>query len=163
MDSSYDAPRIVAHDKTTGAPLPGLRIKTMASQRHYLRLVRDVSFIDESAWDCTCNFTALPNLRKFIVTTGSGAVFSVDVPTLYPQKPPLIYFTTLPPHATRTGRTLQVDAEGRLISDDLVGSGWQPMRGVRVRAWRDAATEQPMQGCMGCSTSCAMSFQPATI
>ncbi len=128
-DSDMTPARVVAHDKTTGAPLPGLRVRTMASQRHYLRLVRDVSFIDEDAWDCVCVFAALPDLRHFTITTACGVAFAVDVPHLYPQKAPRVHFTTLPLPPTRSGRVLCVAADGRLTSDELVGSGWQPLQG----------------------------------
>ncbi len=111
-----------------GQAVPHAKIKTAASQPFYLRVVRDVSLIQEDGLECC--FDDVSNLRSFRVSLG-GLSFAVRLSNLYPLKPPVV---SLPgrSRAVLAGRTrsLYFDERARLCDGDLVGAGWRPLRGV---------------------------------
>ena len=127
-----DEKRAVTFDKE-GSAVHGVKLKTMASQQFYLRVVRDVSFINEDEWGCECFFEDLQNLRKFTVSIGTAFRFEVSLNNLYPLKPPHIHFEDMK-DTTIKGKTrsFTLNDAGCLCDEDLVGNGWKPIRGVHV-------------------------------
>lgn len=130
-DGHDDEPRSVTFDKD-GKPVHGVKLKTMASQPFYLRVVRDVSLIEEDI--CECHFDDCNDLRRFRVSSGPNLVFHVFLSNLYPMKAPVVTFVT--PAATIsklqgvTIKDIEVDDKGRLVDSRLVGPGWRPLQGV---------------------------------
>jgi hypothetical protein len=115
-----------------GKPVANLKIKTAASQSFYLRVVRDVSFIDEND-GVECRFADVANMRSFGVVLGKVALH-VRLSNLYPLKPPTIVLLGEDKKCSRelAGKTrlLHFDETGKLCDADLVGKGWQPIRGI---------------------------------
>jgi hypothetical protein len=106
-----------------------MKLKTQASKAFYLRAVRDVSLIDEDAGGFECVFDDVQNLREFhVLFPKQNYRFDVVLTNLYPLKPPQITLQTT--SERQIGRLSFENDKQRLCNDEIVGSGWRPIRGV---------------------------------